>query len=102
MCGHWPALHVHTQAHKKQRREQAGAGLSAAQRETLSQASGWLEAMRDHFASRLSDANLRNVMKVTTALASGAGSACHTKHDGAFCKGRPIDMSTDFLALRSP
>ena len=87
-------------ARKMQRREEAGAGLSAAQRETLSHASGWLEAMRNYFAARLSDANLRNVMKVTTALASGAGTACHTKHGGAFCKGRPIDMSTDFLALR--
>ena len=56
--------------------------------------------MRTYFASRISDSNLRNVMKVTTALASGAGSKCHTKHDGVFCEGRPIDMSTDFHALR--
>jgi len=56
--------------------------------------------MRTYFASRISEPNLRNVMKVTTALASGAGSKCHTKHDGVFCEGRPIDMSTDFHALR--
>lgn len=61
-----------TQARKKQRREEKGAELSAAQRETLTHASGWLEAMRNYFATRLSEPNLRNVMKVTTALASGA------------------------------
>uniref|UniRef100_A0A7S0ED00 Uncharacterized protein n=1 Tax=Phaeocystis antarctica TaxID=33657 RepID=A0A7S0ED00_9EUKA len=85
---------------KKQRREGEGAGLSAAQRETLTHAAGWLEAMRAYFADKLSEPNLRNVMKVTTALASGAGTACHTKHSGAFCKGRPIDMTMNFLALR--
>ena len=58
---------------KQRRAETELSELSAAQRETLSHASGWLDAMRTYFASRISDSNLRNVMKVTTALASGAG-----------------------------
>ena len=26
---------------------------------------------------------------------------CHTLHDGVFCEGRPIDMSTDLFALKA-
>ena len=59
---------------KKQRRAETELSeLSAAQRETLAHASGWLDAMRTYLASRISEPNLRNVMRVTTALASGAG-----------------------------
>ena len=39
-----PSYHPY-QVRKKQRREAEGAGLSAAQRETLTHAAGWLEAM---------------------------------------------------------
>ena len=49
---------------QKRRREDEGDALSAAERETLSNAAGWLDAMRIYFAPKLSDANLRNVMKV--------------------------------------
>lgn len=49
---------------QKRRREDEGDALSAAERETLANAAGWLDAMRIYFAPKLSDANLRNVMKV--------------------------------------
>ena len=85
---------------KRQSREESGAALTEEQRQTLASAEGWLSAMREYFREKLSDPNLRNVMKVAERLASGAGSRCHTKHDGVFCEGRPITMATDFEALR--
>ena len=84
----------------KRQKEDAGEVLTADQLASLADAQGWLGAMREYFSTKLSDSNLRNVMKVTTQLASGAGTRCHTKHDGVFCAGRPITMSTDFVALR--
>merc|ERR1712070_1020878 len=44
-------------------------------------------------------ANVRSVMKQVTKLASGAG-VKHTIRDDYFCEGRPIDMTTDFMALK--
>lgn len=88
-------------AQRKQRaREESGVALTEEQRQTLASAEGWLSAMREYFRPKLSEPNLRNVMKVAERLASGAGSRCHTKHDGVFCEGRPITMATDFEALR--
>ena len=73
------------------------AELTEEQRQTLAGASGWMEKLREFLLPQVSEANLRSVMRVVAKLASGAGSACHTKHDGHFCRGRPITMSTDLV-----
>ena len=85
----------------KSGKQQGQAALTDEERATLANAAGWLEQMREFLRPQISEPNLRNVMKVVTLLASGAGAACHTKHSGFFCKGRPIDMSSDFVALRT-
>jgi len=63
------------------------------------EASGWLEEMHGYFADKLSDANLRNVMKQATALATGAG-VPHTIRANYFRKGQPVTLDEDLVALR--
>ena len=57
-----------------------------------------------YFKDKISEANLRNVMKVTTALATGVG-VPHTVRieNGSIAmwrKGRPITLDEDLVALR--
>ena len=86
---------------KKARAQKSGGAteLTEAQRATLENASGWLSEMSDFWLSRNSEANVRSVMKQVAKLASGAG-VKHTIRDDYFCEGRPIDMTTDFMALK--
>jgi len=101
-------------AHVRKRARAAGFGRrarSAASEAALSpeervaiasayeEASGWLEEMHGYFADKLSDANLRNVMKQATALATGAG-VPHTIRANYFRKGQPVTLDEDFVALR--
>ena len=64
------------------------------------EASGWLDEMQTFFTDKLSEANLRNVMKQATALATGAG-VQHTKSSRVFRKGQPVTLDEDLVALRA-
>ena len=70
---------------------------AAEQSKTLS---GWLEEMRKFFQNKLSEANLRNVMKQATALATGAG-VPHTRKSTWFRKGEPVALDEDLVELRA-
>ena len=64
-------------------------------------AGGWLAQMRRHFTDKLSEANLRNVMKQVTALATGEG-VPHTFRAGSyFRRGEPVTLDEDLIALRA-
>ena len=77
--------------------------LSAEERASLAaamtEASGWLGHMRRYFTDKLSEANLRNVMKQATALATGQG-VPHTFRSDFFRKGEPVGIDEDLVALR--
>ena len=64
------------------------------------EASGWLDAMAAYFADKLSEANLRNVMKQATALATGEG-VPHTQRSTWFRRGQPVTLDEDLIALRA-
>ena len=85
-------------------RGDAESSLSAEERAALAEAyqeaEGWLEQMRRFFAPKLSEANLRNVMKQATALATGAG-VPHTVKDAWFRRGEPVSLEEDLVALRA-
>ena len=67
--------------------------------EAYKQASHWLEDMRRYFTDKLSEANLRNVMKQCTALATGEG-VPHTRRSDYFRRGQPVTLDEDLVALR--
>ena len=70
----------------------------------LESASGeWIGGMRRYLAARVSDANLRSVMRVVERLASGQGvdSGGLRTRTPTFRKGQPVSMATDFAALRA-
>eukprot|EP00310_Coccolithus_braarudii_P022666 CAMPEP_0183343018 /NCGR_PEP_ID=MMETSP0164_2-20130417/9013_1 /TAXON_ID=221442 /ORGANISM="Coccolithus pelagicus ssp braarudi, Strain PLY182g" /LENGTH=379 /DNA_ID=CAMNT_0025513757 /DNA_START=48 /DNA_END=1187 /DNA_ORIENTATION=- len=77
--------------------------LSTEERATVSSAyavaSEWLDEMREYFSNKLSDANLRNVMKQVTALATGAG-VSHTKDKAFFRRCNPVKLEEDMGALK--
>mmetsp|Transcript_742 Transcript_742/g.2451 ORF Transcript_742/g.2451 Transcript_742/m.2451 type:complete len:94 (-) Transcript_742:1798-2079(-) len=56
--------------------------------------------MEEWLSPKVSDANLRNVMKVVGNLASGAG-VVHPLTGARFREGEPVSPSTDFVALRA-
>ena len=64
------------------------------------EASGWLAEMEEYFSLQLSPANLRNVMKQATALATGEG-VHHTVRDAWFRRGEPVRLDEDLIALRA-
>ena len=64
------------------------------------EASGWLAEMEEYFSLQLSPANLRNVMKQATALATGEG-VRHTVRDAFFRRGEPVRLDEDLVALRA-
>jgi hypothetical protein len=64
------------------------------------EASGWLAEMEQYFSPQLSPANLRNVMKQATALATGEG-VRHTVRDAFFRRGEPVRLDEDLVALRA-
>lgn len=73
----------------------------AAVARAFEQAEGWLEAMRTFFTDKLSEANLRNVMKQATALATGQG-VPHKRYAARwFRKGEPVTLDEDMVALRA-
>ena len=78
--------------------------LSAEQRaaiaEAYDEASGWLDEMRRHFTDKLSEPNLRNVMKQVTRLATGEGIP-HTFNGTFFRRGEPVTLDEDLVALRA-
>ena len=82
----------------------AQAALSPEERAAVAaayeEASGWLEAMRRFFTDKLSEANLRNVMKQATALATGEGIP-HTRKNTMFRKGEPVTLDEDLVELRA-
>ena len=78
--------------------------LTEAERAALESASGeWIGGMRRYLAARVSDANLRSVMRVVERLASGQGvdSGGLRTRTPTFRKGQPVSMATDFAALRA-
>ena len=56
--------------------------------------------MRRYFVDKLSEANLRNVMKRVTELATGEGVA-HTFRGDRFRHGEPVTLDEDLIALRA-
>ena len=56
--------------------------------------------MRRFFTDKLSEANLRNVMKQATALATGAGIP-HTRKSNWFRRGEPVTLDEDLVELRA-
>ena len=72
----------------------------AALAEAYEEAEGWLEEMRRFFTDKLSEANLRNVMKQATALATGAGIP-HTRKSNWFRRGEPVTLDEDLVELRA-
>lgn len=103
-----------TQLRKKMRRASAAARssgtrkkeerwLSADERaaiaEAYEEAEGWLDEMREYFEDKLSEANLRNVMKQATALATGEG-VPHTIKSTWFRQGEPVSLDEDLVQLR--
>jgi hypothetical protein len=68
--------------------------------EAHAEAKGWLAHMQRYFSNKLSEANLRNVMKQATALATGAG-VPHTFKPTYFRKGQPVTLDEDLVALRA-
>lgn len=84
---------------KVKRAAKAAAALSAEEREVLAGAEGWLEEMAAFFTNKLSPDNLRNVMKVVSALASGSGVA-HPKKANTFKKSSPVTLAMDLVALK--
>jgi len=98
---------------KRARRGQRGSGthgggklssLSTKEREAIAaaydEARDWLEHMRRYFTDKLSEANLRSVMRKVEALATGEGVA-HTNERDYFRKGQPITLDEDMVALRA-
>ena len=78
--------------------------LTEAERAALESASGeWIDGMRRYFAAKLSDPNLRSVMRVVEKLASGQGvdAGGLRTQTPTFCKGQPVSMATDIAALRA-
>ena len=78
--------------------------LTEAERAALERASGeWIGGMRRYLAARVSNANLRSVMRVVERLASGQGvdSGGLRTRTPTFRKGQPVSMATDFAALRA-
>ena len=67
--------------------------LSAEERTAIAaaydEAEGWLTEMQRYFTDKLSEANLRNVMKQATLLATGEG-VPHTKRSDRFRLGQPV------------
>lgn len=99
----------------KKRAKTAGSGRGGKQREgaavlspeerasvaaAYEEAEGWLQEMNKFFSSKLSDANLRNVMKQATALATGEG-VPHTFTKAWFRKGEPVTLDEDLGELRA-
>lgn len=84
----------------KGRGGKAAPALTAAQLASLSAADEWLCEMEEWLSPKVSDANLRNVMKVVGNLASGAG-VVHPLTGARFREGEPVSPSTDFVALRA-
>jgi hypothetical protein len=90
---------------RKRRHTVAAPELSEAQRSVLSGQSGWLEEMREFYATgpmeyRLSPDNLRNVMKVVERLVSGAGVVHPYQPSRVFQKNQPVGLDSDFVALK--
>mmetsp|Transcript_11539 Transcript_11539/g.19397 ORF Transcript_11539/g.19397 Transcript_11539/m.19397 type:complete len:483 (+) Transcript_11539:13-1461(+) len=86
-------------SHGRKGRKSSVKELTPEQRATLVEAEGWLSQMEVWFSNQLSEPNLRNVMKVVGHLASGRG-VVHPLSGALFREGEPIDMQTDFVALR--
>ena len=84
--------------------EGAESGLSEEERAAVAaayaEAEGWLSHMRRYFTDKLSEANLRNVMKQATALATGEGIP-HTRYNRWFRKGEPVTLDEDLVQLRA-
>ena len=57
--------------------------------------------MRKFFEGKLSEANLRNVMKQATALATGAGVPHTRKQNHWFRRGEPVTLDEDLVELRA-
>ena len=64
-------------------------------------AEGWLEAMKTFFTDKLSESNLRNVMKQATALATGQGVPHKRYPNRWFRRGGAVTLDEDMVALRA-
>ena len=79
--------------------------LSADERRAIAAAhdgaSEWLEAMRRYFTDKLSEANLRSVMRKVTLLATGQGIEHTDGRRERFRQGQPVGLDEDLHALRA-
>ena len=73
----------------------------AAVAEAFEAAESWLEAMSAFFVDKLSEANLRNVMKQATLLATGEGVPHKRYPNRYFRKGEPVTLDEDMTELRA-